>query len=66
MHVAIDGRLLASPTDADALAAALERLISDSEFASSLRERGFQQVRQFSWDTAAQKTLHAYRCAAQA
>jgi glycosyltransferase involved in cell wall biosynthesis len=59
-----DAGLLVPPTDADALAEALLRLLNDASLHAEMRERGLQQARRFSWRETAERTLAAYRDAA--
>lgn len=47
-----EAALLVSPTDVEALAAALYRLVSDTGLRAALREAGPTQARRFSWDEA--------------
>ena len=49
------------PSDASAWADAIERLVADSTYANALRRRGFERVKHFSWDRAAQATRDVYR-----
>jgi glycosyltransferase involved in cell wall biosynthesis len=56
-----DAGLTVPATDADALGAALLRVLDDADLHAVLRERGFQQVRRFSWRETAERTLVAYQ-----
>jgi glycosyltransferase involved in cell wall biosynthesis len=60
-EVAGDAALLVTPTDAEELAAALERVIMDRSLRESLIEKGYRQASQFSWTRTAKLTLDAYR-----
>jgi glycosyltransferase involved in cell wall biosynthesis len=60
-EVAGDAALLFDPHDEAAIAAALERLLSDRPKAQRLRERGLERARQFSWSRTAKLTLDSYR-----
>lgn len=60
-----DGGLLVSPADADALAAALLRLLNDDELRAELSARGLRQAARFSWHETAARTLRAYQEVAQ-
>jgi len=59
-EVAGDAALLFDPRDEAALARALARLLSDPALAQSLRERGLQRAREFTWERTAQLTLESY------
>ena len=56
-EVAGDAALLVDPLDTAALAAALARLVGDEGLRRELRERGFRQVRKFSWRRCAGQVL---------
>ena len=56
-----DAGLLFSARESEALIAGLENLILDQALANSLRQKGFERVRQFSWKHTAQETLALYR-----
>jgi glycosyltransferase involved in cell wall biosynthesis len=58
-----DAALLASPTDVKALAAALQRLLTETSLQQELKERGLVHAKRFSWRHTAQKTARVYRCA---
>ncbi|MCS6842649.1 MAG: glycosyltransferase family 4 protein [Roseiflexus sp.] len=57
--------LIVPPTDAEALAAAMLRLLSDAELRAELRARGLARARCFSWRTTAERTLDVYQAAAR-
>ena len=59
-----DAALTVPPTDADALGAALLRVLSDADLRADLRARGLRQARRFSWRETAERTLAAYQDAA--
>ena len=59
-EVAGNAALLIQPEDEEALADTLWRLISDQELRQTLRQRGFQQVKRFTWERAASKLLQVY------
>jgi glycosyltransferase involved in cell wall biosynthesis len=67
-----DAALRFDPTDEDAIAAALRRLVNDPDLRQDLRARGLRQAARFSWDRAARETLAIYdslrgnRCPPQA
>jgi glycosyltransferase involved in cell wall biosynthesis len=55
-----DAGLTVDPTDAEALAAALLRLLVDADLRAELSERGLRQARRFSWRETAARTLAVY------
>ena len=56
-----DAALLHSPTDHEALADAVLRLIEDEGLRRKLRERGLERAARFTWERAARETLAVYR-----
>ncbi|MCU0495648.1 MAG: glycosyltransferase family 4 protein [Chloroflexaceae bacterium] len=60
-----DAGLTFDPTDTNALATSLLRLLRDGDLRAELRERGLQQAARFSWHTTAERTLAAYEAAVQ-
>lgn len=52
-----DGALLVDPLDTAGLAAAIRRLANEPQLRQQLVERGFVNVRRFSWKTAAEQAL---------
>jgi glycosyltransferase involved in cell wall biosynthesis len=59
-EVAGDAALLVEPTNPDAIASALRRVLQQPELADQLRERGLSRAAQFSWERTARKTLDVY------
>jgi glycosyltransferase involved in cell wall biosynthesis len=59
-EVAGDAALYFDPTDTDAIAEALDRLLGDEKLRERLRAAGPAQAAKFSWARAAQGTLRAY------
>ena len=55
--------LMVDPYDVEALAAGLNRMLTDALLRGELRERGLVHARQFSWPRTAQETARVYRCA---
>lgn len=55
-----DGALLFDPDDHDALAAKLISVLTDSEFALSLHERGVGRAAEFDWKHSAMQTSAIY------
>jgi glycosyltransferase involved in cell wall biosynthesis len=62
-EVAGDAASLFDPSDAMAIAAAIERLLSDPAEAERLRALGLERARLFSWERTARLTLESYRSA---
>jgi len=60
-EVAGDAALLFDPADVDAIRAALERLLLDSELAERLRAAGRAQAARFTWERTAELTVECYR-----
>ena len=56
-----DAGLLFDPHDVDGMRAAIDRLISDRELASTLAERGRERAAAFTWRRTAEETLDVYR-----
>lgn len=56
-EVAGDAALLVDPSDVDAIAAGMLRLITDAGLRRSLIEKGYTQARKFSWAGAARQVL---------
>jgi glycosyltransferase involved in cell wall biosynthesis len=53
--------LLADARNPEAFAAALARLLDDESLQAALRTRGYERVREFSWQRCAAQTLAVYR-----
>lgn len=56
--------ILLEPEDVRALAAAIERLLSDDDLRRSLSAKGIERAARFSWDSSADALYGAYRAAA--
>jgi len=54
-EVAGGAALLVDPTSEEAIASALEQVINSAALRDQLRQRGFDNIRRFSWDESAQK-----------
>lgn len=52
-----DAGLLVDPTDTGAIAQAMLRLEGDAPLRETLRERGYAQAQQFTWENAARQVL---------
>jgi glycosyltransferase involved in cell wall biosynthesis len=59
-EVAGDAALLFDPHDEAAIAAAIERLLSDRAEIERLRARGLRRAREFTWERTARATLDSY------
>ena len=60
-EIAGDAALLVDPTDETALAAAVERVVTDDGFRGELVARGRDRVRAFSWEDTALALAACYR-----
>ncbi|MEX2493496.1 MAG: glycosyltransferase family 1 protein [Nitrospirales bacterium] len=60
-EVAGEAALYVNAQDPDQLSAELEGLVSDRGLQERLRSKGFERVKQFTWDRAAQETLTLYQ-----
>jgi glycosyltransferase involved in cell wall biosynthesis len=60
-EVAGDAALLVDPFDSGALAEALERIVHDEPLRDSLRSKGIERARRFSWDTSAAHVIQCFR-----
>lgn len=56
-----DAALLIDPYSEDSILQALLKIVGDEQLRSRLSAAGIQRARQFSWQTAAKKTLAVYR-----
>lgn len=55
-----DAALMIDPFDVNAIAAAIQKVITDSDFRSELRVKGLQRAKQFDWKETARRTLAVY------
>lgn len=60
-EVAGDAALLVDPTDAEALAGAITRLLTDEDWRQEMRRRALVRAAEFSWERTARMTLAVYR-----
>ena len=58
-----DAGTIVDPDDAEALAAAMHRMLTDEPFAAVCAQRGLARAREFSWDRAALTLRPAYETA---
>lgn len=60
-EIAGDAAILVDPEDSEALGDAIVRVLSDASLRGMLRSKGFQRVKQFTWEETARRTLAVYR-----
>jgi glycosyltransferase involved in cell wall biosynthesis len=60
-EVVADAGLLVDPADVQAMAAALDRVLGSAALAETMRTRGLQRARSFTWSRCAAQTVDAYR-----
>jgi len=60
-EVAGDAALTVNPTDVEALANAMENIVFGSQLAQSLRGRGIERARLFTWQRTAEGVRELYR-----
>lgn len=65
VEIAGEAALRVDPTDPEAIAAAVERVLADTALARRLAERGLERSHLFSWDRCARQTLDALVAAAR-
>jgi glycosyltransferase involved in cell wall biosynthesis len=56
-----DAGCMVEPMDAEAIAGYMHALASDREYSDSLRLRGFERAKQFSWDKSVEALFKVYR-----
>jgi glycosyltransferase involved in cell wall biosynthesis len=56
-----DAGLLVAPTDVEAIADAVVRVVTDAPLRVALRQRGLERARSFTWERTARETLAVYR-----
>jgi glycosyltransferase involved in cell wall biosynthesis len=59
-EVVADAGVTIDPHDCTALTAAMDRILSDDDYASDLRRRSLRRAEYFSWDAAAQRLLEVF------
>jgi len=60
-EVAGNAALLVDPLDVEALAEAVERVLTDEVLRAEMRERGLRQAAKFSWEDTAWQTSKVYK-----
>jgi glycosyltransferase involved in cell wall biosynthesis len=60
-EVAGNAACLIDPYDIQAMAEAMEKILEDKNLAASLRAKGLERVKAFSWEKAARQTLEVYK-----
>ncbi|MGH7231600.1 MAG: glycosyltransferase family 4 protein [Nitrospiraceae bacterium] len=60
-EVAGDAAVLVDPVHVEELADAIVRVLDDQDLRESLRAKGFERVKRFTWEQAARRTLKVYR-----
>jgi glycosyltransferase involved in cell wall biosynthesis len=59
-EVAGDAAILVEPTDTEAIASALRKLLTDPSLRQELRRRGRERAKAFSWERSARELLNVY------
>ncbi len=59
-EVAGDAAILINPMETDEIADAIQRILTDDDVRLSMRERGQQRAKAFSWTHTAEETLAVY------
>ncbi|MBM4132435.1 MAG: glycosyltransferase family 4 protein [Nitrospira sp.] len=60
-EVAGDAALLIDPENAEVLGDALQRVLEDAALRKTLRTKGFERVKDFTWDRSARWLMNLYR-----
>jgi glycosyltransferase involved in cell wall biosynthesis len=55
-----DAGLCANPDDIPALTNAIQRVLGDAALRDELRRKGYERVKQFTWERAARATLKVF------
>jgi glycosyltransferase involved in cell wall biosynthesis len=64
-EVAGGAALLIDPTDVQAMAAAMARILSDKGLRNELKAKGIDRVKEFTWDRTAESYLAVYKALAE-
>lgn len=59
-EVAGDAAIMVEPTDINAIVEAVHHLQNDVEYRTSLRQKGLERVRAFTWETTAEQVAQVY------
>jgi glycosyltransferase involved in cell wall biosynthesis len=60
-EIAGDAALVVDPFEVTAIAEAIRLIAEDSALARTLRDRGMERARMFSWEETAKRHLEVYR-----
>ena len=60
-EVAVDAAIFFDPLSVDEIAKAIGQLAQNPALRETLRQKGFQNVKRFSWEQTARLTLQIYR-----
>jgi len=60
-EIAGDAALLVNPHDTDAIATTMRQLIESPELRQTLKQKGLERAKQFSWKKMAEETLAGYK-----
>ena len=60
-----DAGIVIEPTDTEALAAALARVLSQPQLQAEMRQKSLQRAAQFTWQRTAQQTIESYQSVLQ-
>jgi glycosyltransferase involved in cell wall biosynthesis len=60
-EIARDAAQYFDPDNRDELVSWLRRFAADTQLKTQLRQKGFDRVKAFSWDTTAEETVAIYR-----
>ena len=56
-----DAAVTVEPTDVEALAAAMQRVLADRDLQADLCRRGLERAAAFTWERTARETVAVYR-----
>src|SRR3989339_453972 len=56
-----DASIFVNPTNIDELTGAIDNILNNKNLADDLIKKGYEQVKKYSWDTAAIKTIDIYK-----